>query len=85
MGDLLGATLERNEFGFSVILRFFETSHAKGEQDGEGGVQKSTALRDVLVEGLIIRNATEWVAYICEWTKTRPPDKNMTSRALTSQ
>jgi hypothetical protein len=74
LGDL-GANLER-EFGFPVIRHFFETSHAKGEQDGEGGVQKQAARAAVLLEGFVIDEAKSWVEYINDWTKTRQPDPN---------
>jgi hypothetical protein len=72
-GDL-GANWER-DFGFPVVRHFFETSHAKGEQDGEGGTLKKAAAEAVRVDKhRIIQNSKQWVEYLNEWSATRAPD-----------
>jgi hypothetical protein len=77
-GDAFGDLAENwvKDFGFPVERNYFESCHAKGEQDGEGGTLKKAAADAVRADSsLTIQNAEQWVAYLSGWAERRLPDK----------
>ena len=51
------------DFGFQINRNYFETSHAKGEQDAAGSNVKQKVSHAVLKKAAIIRNAKDMVNY----------------------
>ena len=65
MGDV---TYSKLDFGFSTIQNYFETSHAKGPQDGAGANLKHKADMAVIRREIVIQNAKK---NLCKPTSQR--------------
>ena len=63
MGDI---SYSEEDFGFKTIRNFYETSHAKGPQDGAGANVKHKADMAVIKRQVIIRNAADLYEFCVE-------------------
>ena len=52
------------DFGYKTIRNFFETSHAKGEQDAAGGHCKTKADHAIVREGKQFKHANDFFQYL---------------------
>ena len=56
MGDV---SFSNADFGYRTIRNYFETSHAKGPQDGAGANLKHKADMEIIKRNVIIQNAED--------------------------
>ncbi|XP_031553522.1 uncharacterized protein LOC116290592 [Actinia tenebrosa] len=67
------------DFGFQIHRNFFETSHAKGEQDAAGANVKQKVSQAVLRKTAVIRNAKDMTNFLTE-NFTNPAASTFVSR-----
>lgn len=78
MGDLSFSVLD---FGFRTVRNYFETSHAKGSQDGAGANLKHKADMAVIRRQVVIQNAHDLYNYAKE-NLTKPSSSRYKSQSV---
>lgn len=79
MGDISNSEAD---YGFKTIRNFFETSHAKGEQDAAGGHCKTRADYAIVREGQQFKTAADLYLYLSDNFQEPTTDKSDLKRRL---
>ena len=72
MGDV---SFSNADFGYRTIRNYFETSHAKGPQDGAGANLKHKADMEIIKRNVIIQNAEDLLKFAENNLKTPAPSR----------
>ena len=72
MGDV---SFSNSDFGYRTIRNYFETSHAKGPQDGAGANLKHKADMEVIKRKVVIQNAKDLFSFAENNLKTPAPSR----------
>ena len=72
MGDV---SFSNADFGYRTIRNYFETSHAKGPQDGAGANLKHKADMEIIKRNVIIQNAEDLFKFAETNLKTPAPSR----------